>query len=226
LSRRKIQQVLIGLAQTLRTVKMAENKLVAELRTNFGKGAARKLRAAGKTPAVIYGHGSDPRHITLPAHEIALVLRHKNALIDLDIAGSAQLVLVKSATKDVVTQVIEHIDLMEIKKGERVHVEVPVHIVGESLSGTTIDLEHKTLKLEVDATAIPEYVEAVFNKEGAGFHLMAKDIKIPAGAKLDLEPDALVASVMVTAAGKNEEPAAAEAAAPAADAKAPEAKAE
>jgi large subunit ribosomal protein L25 len=205
---------------------MAENKLVAELRTNFGKGAARKLRAAGKTPAVIYGHGSDPRHITLPAHEIALVLRHKNALIDLDIAGSAQLVLVKSATKDVVTQVIEHIDLMEIKKGERVHVEVPVHIVGESLSGTTIDLEHKTLKLEVDATAIPEYVEAVFNKEGAGFHLLAKDIKIPAGAKLDLEPDELVASVMVTAAGKNEEPAAAEAAAPAADAKASEAKAE
>jgi large subunit ribosomal protein L25 len=205
---------------------MAENKLVAELRTNFGKGAARKLRAAGKTPAVIYGHGSDPRHITLPAHEIALVLRHKNALIDLDIAGSPQLVLVKSATKDVVTQVIEHIDLMEIKKGERVHVEVPVHIVGESLSGTTIDLEHKTLKLEVDATAIPEYVEAVFNKEGAGFHLMAKDIKIPAGAKLDLEPEELVASVIITAAGKNEEPAAAEAAAPAADAKAPEAKAE
>jgi large subunit ribosomal protein L25 len=205
---------------------MAENKLVAELRTNFGKGAARKLRAAGKTPAVIYGHGSDPRHITLPAHEIALVLRHKNALIDLDIAGSPQLVLVKSATKDVVTQVIEHIDLMEIKKGERVHVEVPVHIVGESLSGTTIDLEHKTLKLEVDATAIPEYVEAVFNKEGAGFHLLAKDIKIPAGAKLDLEPDELVASVMITAAGKNEEPAAAEAAAPAADAKASEAKAE
>lgn len=205
---------------------MAENKLVAELRTNFGKGAARKLRAAGKTPAVIYGHGSDPRHITLPAHEIALVLRHKNALIDLDIAGSPQLVLVKSATKDVVTQVIEHIDLMEIKKGERVHVEVPVHIVGESLSGTTIDLEHKTLKLEVDATAIPEYVEAVFNKEGAGFHLMAKDIKIPAGAKLDLEPEELVASVIITAAGKNEEPAAAEAAAPAADAKASEAKAE
>ena len=205
---------------------MAENKLVAELRTNFGKGAARKLRAAGKTPAVIYGHGSDPRHITLPAHEIALVLRHKNALIDLDIAGSPQLVLVKSATKDVVTQVIEHIDLMEIKKGERVHVEVPVHIVGESLSGTTIDLEHKTLKLEVDATAIPEYVEAVFNKEGAGFHLMAKDITIPAGAKLDLEPDALIASVIITAAGKNEEPVAAEAEAPAADAAAPEVKAE
>lgn len=196
---------------------MSENKLPAEVRKSFGKGAARKLRAAGKTPAVIYGHGSEPRHITLPAHDIALVLRHKNALIDIDIEGSQQLVLVKSASKDVVTQVIEHVDLMEIKKGERVHVEVPVHVVGESLSGTTIDLEHKTLKLEVDATTIPEYVEAVFNKEGAGFHLLAKDIKIPAGAKLDLEPEELVASVVITAAGKTEEPTAAatEAAAPA-----------
>ena len=185
---------------------MAENKLVAEVRTNFGKGAARKFRAAGKTPAVIYGHGSDPRHITLTAHEIALVLRHKNALIDLDIAGTPQLVLVKSATKDVVTHIIEHVDLIEIKKGERVHVEVPVHVVGESLSGTTIDLEHKTLKLEVDATAIPEYVEAVFNKEGAGFHLLAKDIKIPEGAILDIAPDVLVAGVVITAAGATEEP--------------------
>ena len=185
---------------------MAENKLVAEVRTNFGKGAARKFRAAGKTPAVIYGHGSDPRHITLPAHEIALVLRHKNALIDLDIAGTPQLVLVKSATKDVVTHIIEHVDLIEINKGERVHVEVPVHVVGESLSGTTIDLEHKTLKLEVDATAIPEYVEAVFNKEGAGFHLLAKDIKIPEGAILDIAPDVLVAGVVITAAGATEEP--------------------
>lgn len=187
---------------------MSENKLSAQLRNSFGKGAARKLRAAGKTPAVIYGHGSEPRHITLPAHEVALVLRHKNALIQLDIEGSSQLVLVKSATKDVVTQVIEHIDLMEIQKGERVHVEVPVHVVGESLSGTTIDLEHKTLKLEVDATTIPEYVEAVFNKEGAGFHLLAKDIKLPAGAKLELGPEELVASVIITAAGKNEDGAA------------------
>ena len=185
---------------------MAENKLVAEVRTNFGKGAARKFRAAGKTPAVIYGHGSDPMHTTLPAHEIALVLRHKNALIDLDIAGTPQLVLVKSATKDVVTHIIEHVDLIEIKKGERVHVEVPVHVVCESLSGTTIDLEHKTLKLEVDATAIPEYVEAVFNKEGAGFHLLAKDIKIPEGAILDIAPDVLVAGVVITAAGATEEP--------------------
>ena len=154
------------------------------------------------------------------------MLRHKNALIDLDIAGTPQLVLVKSATKDVVTQVIEHVDLMEIQKGERVHVEVPVHVIGESLYGTTIDLEHKTLKLEVDATAIPEYVEAIFNKEGAGFHILAKDIKIPAGATLDIAPDELVASVVVTAAGKTEEPAAEAAEAAPEAAKAPDAKAE
>lgn len=194
------------------------NKLVGELRTSFGKGAARKFRAAGRTPAVIYGHGTEPRHITLPAHEVALVLRHKNAIIELNLAGKTELVLVKSASKDVVTQVIEHIDLVVVNKGEKVHVEVPVHIVGESLSGTTVDLEHKTVKLEVEATHIPEFVEVVLNKEGAGHHVLAKDIKLPAGAKLDLDAEALVASVVPTAAGHAEELAEANAA--------PEAKAE
>jgi len=187
---------------------MSENKLIAELRTSFGKGAARKDRAKGRTPAVIYGHGSEPRHITLPAHEIALVLRHKNAIIDLDINGKHETVLVKSASKDVVTQIIEHVDLVEIVKGERVHVEVPVHVVGESMSGTVIDLEHKTLKVEVDATTIPEFVEVHFNKEGLGFHVTAGDIKLPAGAKLDLDDHELVASVVGTGAGASEEAAA------------------
>ena len=185
---------------------MPEATMVAENRTSFGKGAARKSRAAGRTPAVIYGHGSDPRHITLPARELALVLRHKNAVIDLLIDGKNESVLVKSATKDVVTQVIEHVDLVTIVKGEKVHVEVPVHVVGESLSGTTIDLEHKTVKLLTEANNIPEYVEAVFNKEGAGFHLLAKDIKLPAGVALDLPEDELIASVIATAAGQSEEP--------------------
>ncbi len=186
---------------------MSEATMVAELRTSFGKGAARKSRAAGRTPAVIYGHGSEPRHITLPARELALVLRHKNAVINLDIDGKNESVLVKSATKDVVTQIIEHVDLVTIVKGEKVHVEVPVHVVGESLSGTTIDLEHKTVKLLTEANNIPEYVEAVFNKEGAGFHLLAKDIKLPAGVALDLPEDELIATVITTAAGQSEEPA-------------------
>ena len=186
--------------------------LVAELRDSFGKGAARKARAAGRTPAVIYGHGTEPRHITLPAHEVALVLRHKNALIEISIEGKKELVLVKSATKDVVTQVIEHIDLVVVVKGEKVHVEVPVHIIGESLSGTTVDLEHKTVKLEAEATHIPEFVEIHFNKEGAGHHVLAKDVKLPAGVKIDLPADELVASVVETPAGHAEELAAAPAA--------------
>ncbi len=184
---------------------MSEATLVAELRTSFGKGAARKSRAAGRTPAVIYGHGTEPRHITLPAHEVALVLRHKNAVLDLVIEGKHESVLVKSASKDVVTQVIEHIDLVTIVKGEKVHVEVPVHIVGESQSGTTVDLEHKTVRLLTEATNIPEFVEIVFNKEGAGHHVLAKDIKLPAGVSLDLPADELVASVVSTAAGHAEE---------------------
>lgn len=192
---------------------MSDAKIVAENRTSFGKGAARKFRAAGRTPAVIYGHGSEPRHITVPAHEVALVLRHKNAVIDLTIDGKQELVLVKSATKDVITQVIEHIDLVTIVKGEKVHVEVPVHVVGETLSGTTLDLEHKTVKLTAEATNIPEFVEIILNKEGAGHHVLAKDVKLPAGVSMDLAADELVASVVETAAGQSEDAPAAEAAA-------------
>lgn len=191
---------------------MSENELKGEFRTKFGKGASRQARAAGRTPAVIYGHGSQPRHVTLPAHEVALILRHKNALINLELDGKKELVLVKSATKDPVTQIIEHIDLIEVKKGETVHVEVPVHIVGESLSGTVVELEHKTVKLEAEATHIPEFVEIAFNKEGAGFHVLAKDIKLPKGAKLDLAADELVATVVLTGAGAATEGEATEAA--------------
>jgi large subunit ribosomal protein L25 len=176
-------------------------KLDATLRTKFGKGASRQDRMKGRTPAVIYGHGAEARHITVDAHEVAKILRHKNAVIDLNLDGKVESVLVKSATKDPVTQVIEHIDLVGLVAGERVHVEVPVHVVGESLSGTVIDLEHKTVKLEVAATSIPDFVEAIFNKEGAGFHVLAKDLVVPAGAKLELAADELIASVVATAAG-------------------------
>jgi large subunit ribosomal protein L25 len=183
---------------------MSENKLVAELRENFGKGAARKLRAAGRTPAVIYGHGSEPRHIHLPAHDVALVLRTKNAIIEMDLNGKTELLLVKSASKDALTQVIEHIDLIEVNRGEKVHVEVPIHVVGEVLSGTTIDIEHKTVKLEAEATHIPDFVELQTNKELAGHHYTVSDLVLPKGVTLDLDKDTLIASVVATAAGHAE----------------------
>jgi len=169
---------------------MSEVKLVAEVRESFGKGAARKLRAAGRTPAVIYGHGHDTRHIHLSAHEVALALRIKNALLELSIGGKSELVLVKSASKDPFTQIIEHVDLVEVKKGEKVHVQIPVHIIGETLGGTVLDFEHKSVKGEAEATHIPEFVELHISKENpAGHHY------------LELAHDELIASVVETRAG-------------------------
>jgi large subunit ribosomal protein L25 len=181
---------------------MSENKLVAEVRESFGKGAARKLRAAGRTPAVIYGHGNATRHIHLPAHEVALALRTKNALLALNISGKEELVLVKSASKDPVTMVIEHIDLIEVVKGEKVHVEIPVHVVGEAMSGTVLDLEHKTVKVEAEATHIPDYVELHISKDNpAGHHYLVSDLVFPKGVTPDLAASELVASVVETRAG-------------------------
>ena len=189
---------------------MAEIKIEAEVRENFGKGAARKLRAAQRTPAVIYGHGNATRHIHLPAHEVALALRVKNALLELEIAGKGELVLVKSAAKDPVTQVIEHVDLVEVKKGEKVHVEVPVHVIGEPMGGTVVDLEHKTVKVEAEATHIPQYLELEISKENAaGHHYTVADLNVPDGVIMELASDELVASVVETRAGvADEEPAA------------------
>ena len=115
---------------------MVDNNLTAELRTQFGKGAARKIRAVGKIPAVIYGHGTDPQHVTLPGHELMLIIRKANQIITLDIEGTPQLALVKDVQKDPVRQIIEHVDLIVIRKGERVEVEVPIHVEGESYPGT------------------------------------------------------------------------------------------
>jgi large subunit ribosomal protein L25 len=181
---------------------MSENKLLAEVRESFGKGAARKLRAAGRTPAVIYGHGNATRHIHLPAHEVALALRTKNALLALTISGKEELVLVKSASKDPVTMVIEHIDLIEVVKGEKVHVEIPVHVIGEAMSGTVLDLEHKTVKVEAEATHIPDFVELHISKDNpAGHHYLVSDLVIPKGVTPELAASELVASVVETRAG-------------------------
>jgi large subunit ribosomal protein L25 len=185
---------------------MSENKMVAEVRVSFGKGAARKLRAVGRTPAVIYGHGNATRHIHLPAHDVALALRTKNALLELNIAGKEELVLVKSAAKDPVTQIIEHVDLVEVVKGEKVHVEIPVHLVGEPMSGTVVDLEHKTVKVEAEATHIPDYVELHISKDNpAGHHYLVSDLVIPKGVTPELEASELVASVVETRAGAAED---------------------
>ena len=128
---------------------MNNNRLITEVRNSFGKGAARKIRATGKVPAVIYGHGTEPQHVTLPGHEISLILRKANQVLELDIQGKTQLVLVKDVQKDPVRQIIEHLDLIVVRKGEKVQVEVFVHLIGETAAGTVAELDAKTLLLEV-----------------------------------------------------------------------------
>ncbi|MDP9026989.1 MAG: 50S ribosomal protein L25/general stress protein Ctc [Actinomycetota bacterium] len=172
-----------------------DNKLVAEARDNFGKGAARKIRAAGKIPAVIYGHGTDPVHVTLPGHEVGLILRKANQVLDLDIAGRSQLALVKDVQKDPVRQIIEHLDLIVVRKGEKVTIDVPVHVEGETVPGTTPALDANTISLEAEATNIPERV--IVNVEGleAGTQILAKDLILPEGSTLIGDPETLIINV-------------------------------
>jgi large subunit ribosomal protein L25 len=172
-----------------------DNKLVAETRDSFGKGAARKIRAAGKIPAVIYGHGTDPVHVTLPGHQVGLILRKANQVLDLDISGKSQLALVKDVQKDPVRQIIEHLDLIVVRKGEKVTIDVPVHVEGETVPGTTAALDANTISLEAEATNIPERVVVVVEGLEAGTQILAKDLKLPEGSTLISDPDTLVINV-------------------------------
>lgn len=187
-------------------------KLAAEVRTKFGKGAARKLRAADKIPAVVYGHGTEPQHISLPGHETMLLVRTANAVVDLDIDGAAQLALVKDVQRDPVRQIIEHIDLVVLRRGEKVTVDVPVVIEGESFSGTIHVQDLNTVSLLVLATDIPEHV--VVNVEGLedGVQIHASQIELPEGAELETDAEALVVAI-VTPRGTADDEAADEASA-------------
>jgi large subunit ribosomal protein L25 len=199
------------------------NHLKTEVRNTFGKGVARKIRAQGKIPAVIYGHGTDPQHVTLPGHEVGLILRKSNQVLELDIEGKIQLALVKDVQKDPVRSIIEHIDLIVIRKGEKVQVEVNVHITGEPAVGTTIAQDANTLLLEVEATHIPESVTVDVEGLEAGSHILAKDVPLPVGATLISDPDVLVIAVSVPAEQDLGDEPAAEADAPAAEAPAEDA---
>ncbi|MEV7633563.1 50S ribosomal protein L25/general stress protein Ctc [Microbacterium sp. NPDC089318] len=182
-----------------------ENKVVAETRTSFGKGFARRLRAAGKIPAVIYGHGTDPVHVALPGHQVSLIIRRANALLDLDIDGTSQLALVKDVQKDPVHQIIEHIDLLVVKKGEKVAIDLPVVVTGESVAGTIAALDATTLAVEAEATHIPEHVEVSVEGLEEGTHITAADVKLPKGVTLVADPETLVVAISVPAAPVEEE---------------------
>lgn len=189
-------------------------KLVGTVRETFGKGVARKLRAAGQTPVVVYGHGADPVHLSVESHPLSLIVRQANALIDLDMAGKKQLVLVKDVQRDPVRQIIEHVDLVILKKGEVVEVEVPIVIVGAPFPGTNALQDLQALRLSVPATNIPEHVEVSVEGLEAGAHILAGDLKLAADETLLDDPEHLVVQVVEPRAkSEDEEAAEAEAAA-------------
>ena len=192
---------------------MSEVKLVATARTEFGKGAARRLRRAGQIPAVLYGHGAEPVHVALPGHETFLAVKHANALFEIELDGKATLAIAKDVQREPVKNVIEHVDLLIVKKGEKVAVEVPVTVVGESFSGTIHVVETQSLALEAEATHLPEAVEVDIEGLQDGAIVKAGDITLPKGATLVTEADTIVLTISVPRASAEElaEDAAAEA---------------
>ena len=177
---------------------MTELKLAATTRTEFGKGAARRIRRAHQIPAVLYGHGADPLHIALPGHETMLALKHSNALLTIALDGKDHLAIVKDIQRDAVRNLIEHVDLLTVKKGEKVAVTVPVHVVGESAPGTIHFVEaSQGLHVTAEATHIPEAIEVSVEGLEAGTTLRGADITLPAGVTLAGDPEEAVVSVSV-----------------------------
>ena len=173
---------------------MSEARLSAETRTEFGKGGARRTRRAGKVPAVIYGHGADPRHVALPAREFANAIRHggSNVLLTLDLEGGQELAIPKSIQRHPIKGYFEHVDLLAVRRGEKVTVDVPVTVVGDVISGGLLNQEHTTISLQAEATHFPEGVEV--NVEGleVGHQVTAADIKLPSGAELVTDAETVV----------------------------------
>ncbi|NDZ82671.1 MULTISPECIES: 50S ribosomal protein L25/general stress protein Ctc [unclassified Streptomyces] len=190
---------------------MAEVKLTAEVRSEFGKGAARQIRRENKVPAVIYGHGADTVHVTLPGHELMMALKTANALLRLDIEGRTELVIPKAVQRDAIKRNLTHVDLLAVKLGEKVTVEVSVHAEGDLAPGANL-LEYvlNTLTVEAEATHIPESVTVSVAGMDAGDSILAKDVPLPAGTTLATDEDAVV--IQVVAAQAEEPTAEAEAA--------------
>ena len=197
---------------------MSDNPvLLAEERTEFGKGSARRARRAGKVPTVLYGHGAEPRHLDVLGHDLFLIVRgNKNALVELKIEGKTQLALVKDVQVHPVRRDILHADFLAVKAGEKVDVEVPVVVVGEPVPGTVHAVEEFTILVKAPATAIPEHLEVSIEGVEAGTALHVTDLQLPAGVEVELDPETVVVSVQEAAEEAEEDAeAVAESAAPA-----------
>ncbi|MFF8901918.1 50S ribosomal protein L25/general stress protein Ctc [Streptomyces lydicus] len=180
---------------------MAEIKLAAAARTDFGKGAARRARREGRVPGVIYGHGAEPQHVTVDSHALMMALKTSNALIRLEFDGKNELVIPKDVQREAIRRFLVHVDFLAVKKGEKVAVEVPIHVEGDLAPGQHI-LEHalNSLPIEAEATHIPESVTVSVEGLAAGASVLAKDIVLPKGSSLTVEDDAVVLQVVAAQA--------------------------
>ena len=176
---------------------MPETKIQAEPRTEFGKGAARRIRRADKVPAVVYGHGAEPLHVSLPGHDTMLALKHggANALLRIEVDGKSQLALPKQVQRDPIKGFIEHVDLIVVTKGEKVVVDVPVHVLGDAASDALVVTEHPTISVEAEATHIPEYVEVSVEGAEVGTQVLAKDLQLPPGSVFHGDEETLIVNV-------------------------------
>ncbi len=176
---------------------MPEVRIDAEQRTEFGKGPARQIRRAGRVPAVLYGHHLEPRHLTLPGHEVLLALRTANVLIRLEgLPGGAQLALPKAVQRDPIKGYVEHVDLLVVRRGEKVTVDIPVTVVGEVAPDGLLDQQLVQISVEAEATNIPRGVEVDVEGMAIGASVHGRDLKLPAGSTLADEPDVLVLHVL------------------------------
>ena len=192
---------------------MAEAHIAAETRTEFGKGAARRTRRAGKIPAVLYGHGTDPQHLALPELEFKRIVREqgRNAVLTIDIAGSPQLALTKTVVAHPIRPYIEHVDLLVIRRGEKVTVDVALVVTGDAAPGSLVTQELNTLEVECDVSSIPEQIEVSVEGLAIGTQIHAGDITLPANTTLRADAELLVVNVIAaTEADAGEEPEAAE----------------
>lgn len=183
---------------------MPEIRMDAQPRTEFGKGAARRVRRAGLVPAVVYGHGTEPAHVSLPGHDLMLALKAANVLLELELDGKPTLVLPKSVQRDPVRATLEHVDLVIVKRGEKVVVDVPVTVTGKVATDGLVELVSAALEVEAEATNIP--AEIVVDVEGVevGSSVRAGDVTLPSGTTLVADPDSVV--VMIVAPQAEVEP--------------------
>src|ERR671921_2026098 len=173
---------------------MSETRLQAESRTEFGKGAARRIRRDHKVPAVLYGHGTDPIHVSLPGHDTMMALKHggANALLSIQLQGETRLAIPKQVQRDPIKGFLEHLDLLIVERGEKVTVEVPIHVTGQAAPDTLVTVEHPTIAVEAEATHLPEAIEVSVEGAEVGTQILIKDLRLPSGSIAHADEDVLV----------------------------------